>query len=103
MFAEGTLPWSVSCRQSVRCDIAQAQPDDFAFSSGHGHAVMRGGLGAGLLGVHRPGLAVDDDVVDGVLDERRAVLAAEKLSRVRFIFRKEQRRLAVAIEITLAQ
>ena len=46
---------------------------------------------------------MDDVVVDAVLDEGSAVLHAEQPLRVGFVFREQQRRLALAIEITLAQ
>ena len=64
---------------------------------------MRRSLGPGLLRIHGVRLAVDDEVVDAVLDEGRSVLPAEEPLRVGFVFREQQGSLAIAIEITLAQ
>ena len=64
---------------------------------------MRRRLGPLLLGVHRPCLAVDDVVVDAVLDIRAAVGDPEDALRVGFIFREQQRHVPCTGEVAFAQ
>ena len=64
---------------------------------------MRRRLGALLLRVHRLFLAVDDVVVDAVLDVGAAVGHAEDALRVGLVLREQQRRVALAVEVALAQ
>ena len=64
---------------------------------------MGRGLGPFLLRVHRVLLAVDDVVVDAVLDVGTAVGNAEDALRVGFVLGEQQRRVAVAVEVALAQ
>ena len=82
---------------------SQAQPDHLAFAGLHRQPVVGRGLGARLLRVHRVRLAVDDEVVDPVLDVRAAVGHAEDPLRVRLVLGEQQRRIAVAVEVALAQ
>ena len=60
-------------------------------------------LGPVLLRVHGAVLAVDDEVVDAVLDIRGAVRDAEDPLRVGLVLREEQRDVALAVEIALAE
>src|SRR5215468_5387239 len=64
---------------------------------------MRRRLGPLLLGVHCPGLAVDNVVIDAVLDIGTAVGDPEDALRVGFIFGEEQRHVPFTGEIALAQ
>src|SRR4051812_6784147 len=64
---------------------------------------MRCRLRAGLRRIYRADLSVNDEVVDAVLDERRAVLSAEQPLGVGFVFGKQPRWLAIAIKIAIAQ
>lgn len=68
-----------------------------------GEMIMRGNFGAVFAWVDGVGLAAHEISVDGVFDEGCGVLAAEKLFGVGFVFGEEERGLAVAIEIAVAE
>ena len=64
---------------------------------------MRRRLGPLLLGVHRPCLAVDNVVVDAVLDIRAAVGNPEDALRVGLIFGEQQRHVPCTGRVAFAQ
>ena len=64
---------------------------------------MGRGFGAGLIRVHSLCLAENDAVVDAVLDVRRSVGNSKNALRVGLVLREQERNIAVAVKIELAQ
>src|SRR6185312_10640786 len=81
----------------------EAQPQLDALAGADGEAVVRRGLGAGAVRVDRIAAAVDQIVVDPVLDPGSAVRRTEQPLVVGLVLREEQRRVVVAEEVALAE
>ena len=86
-----------------RVDGRQADLDLDALAGGHGDPVVGGGLGAGLGRVHRTTLAVNDVVVDPVLDPRALVRLSGDPLGVGLVLGEEQGRVLIAVEVPLTQ
>ena len=92
----GALPVFLSERP--RSAITQTQPNHLTCARLDRHAVMGCGLRPFMLRVYGIPLAVDNVVVDAVLDIRTAIGNAEDALRVSFVFREQKCRIAVAIQ-----
>ena len=72
--------------------LVQPEPNHLAFAGLDRQPIMGRGLRPLLLRIHRVLLAVDDVVVDAVLDVGGAIGHAEDALRVGFVFREQQGR-----------
>ena len=70
MAAERAVPVPLPSPRSAGRDVVKPQPNHLAFAGVDGQAIMGRGLRPVLLRVHGLRLAVDDVVVDAVLDVR---------------------------------
>src|SRR5262249_8725572 len=86
-----------------RRDLAEPEPHHLALTGVHRQPIMRRDLGAFLFRVHGHFLAVDDVVIDAVLDIRRPVGDAEDPLAISLVLGEEQRRFPIAVEVSLPQ
>ena len=94
------------CRWPAKAAGARREPQPNHLATRPGctvSAIVGRHLGPVLLRIHRVLLAVDDVVVDAVLDVGTAVGHAEDPLRVGFVLGEQQRHVALAIEVALAQ
>ena len=103
MAAEGTGRIAIAPRGGRRRDAAEPEPNHLAFAGRHAQVIMRGDLRPLLLGIHGLLAAVDDVVVDAVLDVWAAIGDAENALGVRFVFGEEQWHVPLAREVAFSQ
>src|SRR5947209_4579972 len=78
--------------EPIRPERREADPNLRRTTGREVEHVMCGGLRADLCVIHRLARAMNDVVVDPVLDEREAVVEAEETSGIRLVLGKEQLR-----------
>jgi hypothetical protein len=101
--AEGAGGGPVTWAEGGRRDVAEPEGYQLALARVHGQAVVDRDLGALLLRVHGPILAVGDVVVDAVLDVRGPVGDAEDPLRVGLVLGEEEVRRPLAVEVSIPQ
>ena len=86
-------------RRSERLGRAVREPDQRRGAAARGNHVLvvRRGFGALVGGIDGRSLAVDDEVVDAVL-EKPGSAQAKQAQRIRFVLGKEQRRALLAVQ-----
>ena len=86
--------------RALRCRscVPQPQSDGDLPPRRHGEPIIGGHLGADLLRIHGPLLALDDVVADAVLDEWRAVDAAVDAGLVGLVLGEQQLRFTFTVE-----
>ena len=94
---------AASLRQIGRRDVGQPQPHGLPLARVDRQAIVRRRLRSLVLRIDRVILAVNDAVVDAVLDVGRAIGNAENTLRVRFVFGEQHRHFAFAVEIAVAK
>ena len=82
---------------------AQPEPTHQRLARLEADTAVRRGLGPDLLQVDGFRAAVDDEVVDAILDERVRIRPSEQPLVVRFVVRKENRHVGVDIQVEPAQ
>ena len=100
---EWTGPFAVGLGQGSWRHITEPQAHDLGCTGVDGQAVMRCRLGPLLRGVHCLCLAVDNVVVDAVLDVGAVVGDSEETLRVGVVFREQQRHVPCTVEPAVAQ
>jgi len=92
-------------RDRVRTEVGVGQPQPYgrAAAGRDVEDVVRGGLGADPVRVHRTGLAADDVPADPVLDERRVGGAPVEPLGVGLVLGEQQRDVGIAVQPPGAQ
>ena len=103
MAAEGTAAGAVPQGQRGRRLVAQAQTNHSTLARIDRALVMDGHLRTRFVRVDDAVLAVDDVIVDAVLDEGTAIGHPEDALRVGLVLREQQGRFALTIEEALSQ
>src|SRR5438034_6911925 len=102
-FLESLSEWTgaVGRSQRGRGNLREAEPNDLALAGADAQVIVRGGFRPLLVRVHGVTLAVDEVVVDAVLDVRAAAGSSEDALRVGLVLREQEGRVSVAIEVAL--
>ena len=104
MFAERAVAFAVGLVQRARRHGGQPQPNRLALSGRHGQAIVRRRLRArSSAGFTAPVCPWTMKLLMPSLTKGVRFCAAEQPLRIGFVFGEQQRRLAIAIEIALAQ
>ena len=83
--------------------VVKPQPERLRLAGLDGEGIVRGGLRALLLGIHRVRAAMDDAAVDPVLDEGRPVGGVEETLGVGLVLGEEERGRAITGEVPRAE
>src|SRR3989441_5897591 len=104
-FLESLSEWTgaVGRSQRGRGNLREAEPNDLALAGADAQVIVRGGFRPLLVRVHGVTLAVDEVVVDAVLDVRAAAGSSEDALRVGLVLREQEGRVSLAIEVALSQ
>src|SRR2546425_3069592 len=94
---------AVGRSQRGRGNLREAEPNDLALARADAQVIVRGGFRPLLVRVHSLTLAVDEVVVDAVLDVRAAAGGSEDALRVGLVLREQQGRVTLTIEVALSQ
>ena len=90
-------------RAVARRPVRKPEPPDGRLAAGNRAVAVRGHLRAGVFAADRVGAAVDDEVVDGVLDGRAGIRCPEQPLGIRLVLGEEQRQVAVDVEPALTE
>ena len=99
---EDTVEFTVERLTAGGYRVAEPQTQGCRLARCHRRVIVGGRFRSRFRRVHGVLCAMNDIVVDPVLDSGRAVLGAEKLLRVGFVFGEEKLRLALAVEPAIA-
>src|SRR5439155_20213067 len=94
---------AVGRRERRGSNLGKPEPNDLALAGADAQVIVRGGFRPLLVRVHGVTLAVDEVVVDAVLDVRAAAGSSEDALRVGLVLREQEGRVSVAIEVALSQ
>ena len=81
----------------------QPKPQHLRLAGGHRHRIQRRRLGAGAFGIHRLLAAVHDVRVERILHVRSAISSLVEALVVGFVFREEQARRTIGVQVQVAQ